>query len=72
MREKKAKKDEPVFTRGTFQELGGRINRTTLRIPACTCNHPMPKTRAKAAVCANCGGAILTALERWYVKALPK
>lgn len=72
MRERLAKKDEPVFTRGTFQIEGVEMKRKTMRLPACKCHSPMPKTRAKAAVCAECGGAILTALEWQYVKALPK
>ena len=72
MREKQAKKDEPVFTRGTFQTDGISMTRKTLRLPACTCREPIPKSRAKAAVCGECEGAILTALERQYIKALPK
>jgi hypothetical protein len=76
MQKQSAKKNEPrvppTFVRFKYQELGGKLKTVKCFREECVCNNPMPKTRAKAAVCANCGGAILTALEKFYVKSLPK
>jgi hypothetical protein len=61
----------PLFRRSVYDDV---MKRGVKQIPACSCRPGMalPKSRAKAATCANCGGAILTELERRYMKALPK
>jgi hypothetical protein len=70
MREKWAKKGEPVFSRDIYKIDGSRLARTVERLPACTCNHPVRKTKKPATVCGNCGGAILTRQEKLYLQLL--
>jgi hypothetical protein len=64
------KKDGPVFTRDIYKIDGSRLARTTERLPACLCNHPVRKSNKPATVCGNCGGAILTRQEKLYLQSL--
>jgi hypothetical protein len=65
-------KTPPMFRRLVYDFEGQEMSKRSRLVPACACNHAMPKSRAKAAICANCAAAILTALEKTYIKALPK
>jgi hypothetical protein len=68
MDERKAKRNEPVFVRQVYDENMRRVRKA---IPQCECPlGPVPKSRAKVTTCAACGGAILTAQEKLYVKSL--
>jgi hypothetical protein len=69
----KNQENAPVFRRLVYDVIGAKMTRKKVNLPQCSCTMgPLPKTSAKAAVCANCGGAILTLAEREYLKTLPK
>jgi hypothetical protein len=64
--------DKPVFRRRVFDIMSGKMKPRTANLVACRCPRPTPKSNAKAAVCGECGGAILTAREHEYLKSLTK
>jgi hypothetical protein len=72
----KNQENAPVFRRRVYEVqttgINAKMKIVQTNLPACRCPRPEPKSDAKAAVCGECGGAILTAREREYLKSLTR